>query len=593
MSPKEPTRRLRIALAQVNPTVGDVTGNCRLVRGRIAEAREAGAQLVLFPELVVTGYPPEDLLLKPHFLEASEQELGAIAAEVEGIVALVGFAERSGGALHNAAGVLVDGELRGVYRKMLLPNYGVFDERRYFEPGDCPALIELDGLRVGLTICEDIWFPGPPASSEAVAGASLVVNLSASPYHRGKPAEREEMVRGRARESGCAFALCNTVGGQDELVFDGHSVVVDASGETVSRAPQFEEELMVCELELPERGAGAEPGTESRPGPVEALVIARADCEEPTGPAPPPRLADPLEPEEPEVYEALKLGLRDYVRKNGFRHVVFGLSGGIDSALVAMVAVDALGPEQVRCVIMPSPHSSSETQGDARRIAENLGIEPIELPIEGTMQAYDELLDPAFNRDGSDPSAVGDASVSDPGIDLAGENLQARIRGNLIMALSNRFGWLVLTTGNKSELSVGYATLYGDMAGGFAVLKDVPKTLVYRLVRWRNDEAGRELVPVSVVDRAPSAELRPDQVDEDSLPPYEILDRILEDYVERDRGPREIAEAAEIDPDVVDEVIRMVDRAEYKRRQAPPGIKISPKAFGRDRRLPITNRFGG
>jgi NAD+ synthase (glutamine-hydrolysing) len=593
MSPKAPNRRLRIALAQVNPTVGDIAGNGRIVREGIARAREDGAQLVVFPELVVTGYPPEDLLLKPHFLEASEQELTSIAAEVEGIVALVGFAERVGGALHNAAGVLADGELRGVYRKMLLPNYGVFDERRYFEPGDRPALIELGGVRVGLTVCEDIWFPGPPASSEALAGASLVVNLSASPYHRRKPAEREEMVRGRSRESGCAFALCNAVGGQDELVFDGHSVVVDASGETVSRAAQFSEELLLCELELPERGAGAEVGTEARPGPTEAPVIARFDCEEPTGQPPPPRLADPLEPEEAEVYEALKLGLRDYVRKNGFQHVVFGLSGGVDSALVAMIAVDALGPERVRCVIMPSPHSSDETQEDARRIAENLGIEPIELPIAGAMEAYDQLLDPAFSRDGSDPGAPGSAAVADPGVDLATENIQARIRGNLIMALSNRFGWLVLTTGNKSELSVGYATLYGDMAGGFAVLKDVPKTLVYRLVRWRNEQAGGELVPASVVERAPSAELRPDQLDEDSLPPYELLDRILEDYVERDRGPREIAGATEIEPELVDEVIRMVDRAEYKRRQAPPGIKISPKAFGRDRRLPITNRFGG
>ena len=588
-----PTKRLRIALAQVNPTVGDVAGNGRLVRDRIAEAREAGVQLVAFPELVVTGYPPEDLLLKPHFLAATEGELASIAAEVEGIVALIGFAERSGGGLHNAAAALADGELRAVYRKMLLPNYGVFDERRYFEPGDSAGLIEIGGVRVGLTICEDIWFPGPPASSEAVAGASLIVNLSASPYHRGKPAEREKMVRGRALETRSAFALCNAVGGQDELVFDGHSVVVDASGETVARAAQFSEELLVCELELTERGAGAEAGTEARPGTVEAPVLARFDCEEPSGPPPPPRLADPLEPEEAEVYEALKLGLGNYVRKNGFRHVVFGLSGGIDSALVATIAVDALGPGRVRCVIMPSPHSSSETQEDARRLARNLGIEPIELPIEGAMQAYGEVLDPAFNRDGSDPGAPGSAALSDPGAALAGENIQARIRGNLVMALSNRFGWLVLTTGNKSELSVGYATLYGDMAGGFAVLKDVPKTLVYRLVRWRNEQAGRELVPTSVIERAPSAELRPDQLDEDSLPPYEVLDRILEDYVERDRGPREIAEEAGVDPGLVDQVIRMVDRAEYKRRQAPPGIKISPKAFGRDRRLPITNRFGG
>ena len=592
MSSGNRSRRLRIALAQVDPTVGDVRGNGRLVREWLGRAAEAGAQLVLFPELVLTGYPPEDLLLKPHFLRAAQEELEAIAAEVSGVTAVIGFAERSGGGLHNAAAVVADCEPRGVYRKMLLPNYGVFDERRYFEPGDAPLLIECDGVRVGLTICEDIWFPGPPASSEALAGASLILNLSASPYQRGRPAERERMVAGRARETGAAFALCNAVGGQDELVFDGHSVVVHHSGETLARAAQFSEELLVCELELPERGSGAEAGTERRPGPVEATVIASLDCPEPTGTSPAPRLAEPLEPEEAEVHEALKLGLRDYVGKNGFRHVVFGLSGGIDSALVALIATDALGPECVRCVIMPSPHSSSETQDDARRIAANLGIEAIELPIEGAMEAYDELLNPTFGADGTDPTAPGSAALKDPGADLAGENLQARIRGNLVMALSNRFGWLVLTTGNKSELSVGYATLYGDMAGGFAVLKDVPKTLVYRLVSWRNEVADREPIPASVIERAPSAELRPDQLDEDSLPPYEVLDRILEDYVERDRGRDEIV-AEGIDPELVDEVIRMVDRAEYKRRQSPPGIKISPKAFGRDRRLPITNRFGG
>ena len=588
MSPRTQHRALRIALAQIDPTVGDVRGNAALIRARIGEARDAQAQLVVFPELAITGYPPEDLLLKEHFLDAADEELAAVAAGVEGIVALVGFAERSGAGVHNAAAILADGALQGSYRKMLLPNYGVFDERRYFEPGETAALIDLGGIRLGLSICEDIWFPGPPASTEALAGAALVVNLSASPYHRGKPAEREEMVRGRARESGCAFALCNAVGAQDELVFDGHSVIVDASGETAARAAQFGEELLVAELTMP---YAPEQDHEARPGLAEAAVIGRFECAEPPQPSPAPRLAAPLEPEEAEVYAALVLGLRDYVGKNGFRHVVLGLSGGIDSALVALVAVDALGPECVRCVIMPSPHSAAETQEDARRIAANLAVEAIEFPIEGAMGAYAELLEPAFRRDGADPSAPGDARTADPGPDLAAENVQARIRGNLVMALSNRFGWLVLTTGNKSELSVGYATLYGDMAGGFAVLKDVPKTLVYRLVRWRNDEARQELVPASVIERAPSAELRPDQRDEDSLPPYEVLDRILEEYVERDRGPEQIA-AEGIEPEIVDEVIRLVDRAEYKRRQAPPGIKISPKAFGRDRRLPITNRFG-
>ncbi|HEX6117726.1 MAG TPA: NAD+ synthase [Solirubrobacterales bacterium] len=586
-------RTLRLALAQINPVVGDVEGNAGMIRARIGEARDAGAQLVVFPELAITGYPPEDLLLKPHFLTAIEEELAALAADLEGVVALVGFAERGGaGELYDSAAVLGDGALLGTYRKMLLPNYGVFDERRYFEPGETAALIEIGGIRVGVTICEDIWFPGPPASSEAIAGASLIVNLSASPYHRGKPAERERMVQGRALETRCAYALCNTVGGQDELVFDGHSLVVDAGGETLARAAQFDEELLVADLELPAPGGGAEDGTESRPGAIEATTIAAVECPEPPGPAAEPRLAEPLEPEEAEVYAALVMGLRDYVGKNGFEHVVLGLSGGIDSALVAMIAVDALGADRVRCVVMPSPHSSDETQGDARQIAANLEAEAIELEIGPSMESYAALLNPVFDRETADPGAPGDAARNEPSPDVTAENLQARIRGNLLMALSNRFGWLVLTTGNKSELSVGYSTLYGDMAGGFAVVKDVPKQLVYALVRWRNEQAGRELVPASVLERAPSAELRPGQLDEDSLPPYEILDRILEDYVERDHSPEEIAAADGIDREVVDEVIRMVDRSEYKRRQAPPGIKISPKAFGRDRRLPITNGFG-
>ncbi len=590
MTARSPQRRLRIALAQLNPTVGDVGGNAAMMAERIGEARDADAQLVVFPELALTGYPPEDLLLKPHFLGAVEEELAGLAAGVEGIVALVGYAEQDAGAIHNSAAVLAEGAVEGSYRKVLLPNYGVFDERRYFEAGDCPVLLDLGGIRIGLTICEDIWFPGPPASTEALAGAGLVVNLSASPYHRGKPAEREEMVQGRARETGCAFALCNAVGGQDELVFDGHSVIVDAAGETIARAAQFSEELLVADLSLPAPDPGGE-GAEDRPGNIETRLVASIECPEPPEPPPPPRLAEPLAPEEAEVYEALVVGLRDYVGKNGFGHVVFGLSGGIDSALVALVAADALDPSRVRCAIMPSPHSSTETQDDARAIAANLGIQAHEFEIAGGMRSYEDLLAPAFERERPDSSAPGDAAKNEPGPDVTAENLQARIRGNLLMALSNRFGWLVLTTGNKSEMSVGYATLYGDMAGGFAVIKDVPKQLVYRLVRWRNEKEGRELVPASVIDRAPSAELRPDQRDEDSLPPYETLDRILEEYVERDRSPEQIA-ADGIDRDLVNEVIRLVDRSEYKRRQAPPGIRISPKAFGRDRRLPITNRFG-
>ncbi|HEX2372099.1 MAG TPA: NAD+ synthase, partial [Solirubrobacterales bacterium] len=481
------------------------------------------------------------------------------------------------GFVHNALAVLADGEVKASYTKMLLPNYGVFDERRYFEPGPSPALIDVNGRIVGLTICEDIWFPGPPAAAEALAGAGLIVNASASPYHRGKGIIRErEIVAARAREVGAAVALCNAVGGQDELVFDGHSVIVDERGETVARGAQFSEDMVVCDIELPPSGVERRPA--EVPGGMDAPIIARLEVPEPSGTLEARPLREPLS-EEAEIYEALKLGLRDYVEQNGFDHVVLALSGGIDSALVALIATDALGSDRVTCVIMPSPHSSEETQSDARRIASNLGVDVLEIPIADAMRTYGTLLDEAFSRDSGSPS-------------LAEENVQARIRGNLVMALSNKFGWLVLTTGNKSELSVGYATLYGDMAGGFAVIKDCLKTLVYRLVRYRNELEDRELIPESVLERPPSAELRPDQLDQDSLPPYEVLDRILEAYVEQDKGRDEITEMG-IPADVVDDVIRMVDRAEYKRRQAPPGIKITPKAFGRDRRLPITNRFGG
>ena len=573
---------LRIALAQVNTTVGDVGGNASLVAEWAARARDAGAQLVVFPELTLTGYPAEDLWLKPHFLEATNAALARVAAEVGGIAALVGFAE-AGAGTRNAAAVINGGAVHAVYHKVLLPNYGVFDERRYFEPGSSPALLELNGALIGLTICEDIWFPGPPASVEALAGASLIVNLSASPFQRGRGAFREGMLAERAAETTAAFALCNLVGGQDELVFDGHSLVVSARGEVLARGEQFAEDLVVCDLRLPRTALAASPdeGLDALPAGPLAPIVARLEVpgvESGKSCGPP---ADLLSTDA-ETYRALVVGLRDYVDKNGFERVLVATSGGIDSALVAMVAADALGGGRVTCVVMPSPHSSPETQADAREIAANLGAELIELPIADAMRAYELLLDPAAASGPPDPAAV----------DVAAENVQARIRGNLVMAISNREGWLVLTTGNKSELSVGYATLYGDMAGGFAVLKDVPKTLVYRLVRHRNEAEGRELVPRSVIERPPSAELRPGQRDEDSLPPYELLDRILESYVEDDRGRDEMVEAGLPGP-VVDEVVALVDRAEYKRRQAPPGIKISPRAFGRDRRMPITNRFRG
>ena len=448
-----------------------------------------------------------------------------------------------------------------VYRKNRLPNYAVFDEQRYFEPGVEPAMVDVAGVPVGLTICEDCWVEGPPASLESEAGAELIVNPSGSPYHRGKGRERLEMFGDRARAYGAHFAFANLVGGQDELVFDGDSLLFAPDGTILARAAQFEEELLLCRVP---GGQGAS-------------------------------IAEPL-PDLDEVYAALVLGLRDYVGKNGFRHVGIGLSGGIDSALVAMIACDALGAANVSCVVMPSPHSSAATQGDARAIAANLGVEVTEIPIEPMMGSYEEALRDLFGATAAGAPAGDEALPRDPARpsepDLAAENIQARIRGNLMMALSNKHGWLVLTTGNKSEMSVGYATLYGDMAGGFAVIKDVPKTLVYGLVRRRNERAGSKLVPSSVIDRAPSAELRPDQLDEDSLPPYELLDRILEAYVERDEGSEEMGDAG-MPLDVVEEVIRMVDRAEYKRRQAPPGIRITPKAFGRDRRLPITNRFRG
>jgi NAD+ synthase (glutamine-hydrolysing) len=556
---------LRIALCQIDPTVGDIDGNAAKIAEWIGRARGEGAELAIFPELCLPGYPAEDLYLKRHFVEANRRAVDDLAAGVSGITALVGFAEPVPGGgdfrhAHNSLAVLANGGVQEIYRKNRLPNYAVFDEQRYFIPGAEPALIEVGGEKLGLTICEDVWGPGPPASSEVAAGATLIANPSGSPYHRGKGREREAMFAERARAYDTAFAFCNLVGGQDELVFDGHSLFVDAEGNVLARAAQFEEELLLCELPSPTPGPLAEP---------------LADLDE--------------------VYTALTLGLRDYVRKNGFRHVGVALSGGVDSALVALLAVDALGPDRVSCVVMPSPHSSSETQADARNIAANLGVELIEIPIEPAMHSYENALSAALVRSEdeeapSEPLPRDPTRPSEP--DLAAENIQARIRGNMMMALSNKHGWLVLTTGNKSEMSVGYATLYGDMAGGFAAIKDVPKTLVYELAQRRNEIAGRELIPTSVLERAPSAELRPDQLDSDSLPPYDVLDRILEAYVERDQGREEII-AAGLPTETVDEVVRMVDRSEYKRRQAAPGVRITPKAFGRDRRLPITNRFGG
>ncbi len=576
---------LRVALAQIDPTVGDIPGNARKIADYTARAREHEAAMVVFPELTLTGYPPEDLLLKTSFLDAASAALDELAAQTHGIVAVVGFPERADD-VYNSAAVLADGRVAAVYRKMYLPNYGVFDEHRYFQSGSEAVTFELNGVSIGLSICEDIWEPGPPAMSEALAGAQLLVNLSASPYRRGYGRQRERMIVQRAVDYLAAVVFVNTVGGQDELVFDGHSLAVNPDGSVLARCPQFDEHLALATIDPREVVAARLRDTRHRVNVRrQRRAVRRAQPEVPvvshaslTVDSPADRVGGELAPimeDHDEVYAALRTGLRDYVEKNGFERVVLALSGGIDSALVAMIAADAVGPEKVTCVSMPSPYSSEGTRADARAIADNLGTAFMELPIEDAMSSYEEMLAGPFA--GSEP-------------DLTEENLQARIRGNAVMALSNKFGWLVLTTGNKSELSVGYATLYGDMAGGLAVLKDVYKGLVYDLVRWRNQAAGRELVPASVLERPPSAELRHDQRDDESLPPYEVLDAILEGYIEDDLDAAELV-ARSLPAEDVERVIAMVDRAEYKRRQAPPGIKISTRAFGRDRRLPITNGY--
>jgi NAD+ synthase (glutamine-hydrolysing) len=570
---------MRLALAQINTVVGDLDGNRSLILSRLEAAREQCADLVLFPELAVTGYPPEDLLLRPGFVRAAERSLGQIAAETTGIVALVGTPHFDGD-LYNACAVCAEGEVQAIYHKRFLPNYGVFDEERYFASGRDLVILRFGEALLGLTVCEDMWQPGPPATDLALAGAQLLVNISASPFHVGKDREREEMFALRARDTSSFVVFVNAVGGQDELIFDGHSVVLDDEGEVLARAPGFEEALLVVDLDPTaaigrrlrdvRRRALAEQS--ERPEPTVVVLTVPGTVKTPAnGPIAP--LVDDLE----QMRLALELGLRDYVEKNGFREIVIGLSGGIDSALTAALAVEALGRERVHGVSMPSRFSSEETRADARRLGEGLGIDFREVPIEPVVTAFEQTLAPSFGELDRD---------------LTEENLQARARGVLLMALSNKFGWLVVATGNKSELSVGYSTLYGDMAGGFALLKDVFKTDVFRLARHLNERGGRELIPQTIVDRAPSAELRDAQLDEDSLPPYPVLDRVLEAYVELDRSREELASDG-FDPDVVDRALAMIDRAEYKRRQAPPGVKLRPKAFGRDRRTPITNHWRG
>jgi NAD+ synthase (glutamine-hydrolysing) len=571
---------MRLALAQINTTVGDLDGNRERILQAIDEARVAGADVVLLPELAVTAYPPEDLLLRPGFIRAAEESVREIAAQTRGLVALVGYPHFDRD-LFNACAVCSGGEVQAVYRKRFLPNYGVFDEDRYFAPARDLLLLELGGTLVGTTICEDMWQPGPPATDLALAGAQLLTNLSASPFHVGRDREREEMFATRARDNACFVAFCNAVGGQDELIFDGHSLVLDEEGHVLARAPGFEEALLVVDIDpadavgrrlrdVRRRALARERGTAP-----DVPIVPLGDCRSQNDRIE-AFLAEPLDELE-QMRLALELGLRDYVGKNGFEEVVLGLSGGIDSALTAALAVEALGAERVHCVSMPSRYSSEETRSDARLLAENLGTDFRELPIGAVVDAFDSSLAESFA--GREP-------------DLTEENLQARIRGVLLMALSNKFGWLVVATGNKSELSVGYATLYGDMAGGFALLKDVFKTDVFRLARHLNDRAGKELIPTTIVERAPSAELRADQLDEDSLPPYPALDRVLEAYVEQDRSREELSQDG-FEPDVVERAVSLIDRAEYKRRQAPPGVRLTPKAFGRDRRTPITNYWRG
>lgn len=570
-------RRVRLALAQVNTTVGDLAGNTALIQDYADRARETGADVVAFPELTITGYPAEDLLVRPSFVEANLRALEAVAARMRGLAVVVGFVDRAGVDLYNAAAVLYDGEVAGVYHKERLPNYGVFEEARYFGRGRGTTLFRIGDAWFGLNICEDIWAAGGPAARAAAAGADILLNISASPYSRGKWRRRHAMFSTRAADYNAVVATVNLVGGHDELVYDGNSLIFDATGELLAEAPVHEEDLLVCDIALDrvERARLREPrhryGRPVDRG-VERLIL-RTDvpADRPPLPSPSPVAHDDLG----EVYGALVLGTRDYVRKNGFDKVALGVSGGIDSALAAAIAVDALGPERVTGVTMPSRYSSEETRADAERLAERLGIELKTIPIESVFESTLATLESEF--EGLEP-------------DLTEENLQARIRALLLMALANKFGWLVLTAGNKSEAAVGYSTLYGDMAGGFAVIKDVPKTLVYELARWRNERAPKPVIPESILEREPSAELRADQRDVDSLPPYDVLDPILEKYVEQDWSEEELV-AAGHDRDLVRRIIRLVDRSEYKRRQAPPGVRVTARAFGRDRRYPITARY--
>jgi len=575
-------KTLRLALAQINPTVGDLAGNVKKIKSYIQKARQAGADVVAFPELALTGYPPEDLLLKPSFINDNMKALDEVRHATEGIVAVVGFVERADD-IYNAAAVMSDKKLVDVYRKQYLPNYGPFDEVRYFQEGTRTPVYRIGEVLMGVNICEDMWYPGGPAMFQSLAGAELLINISSSPFNIGKAQLREDMIKTRATDSNAVVAFLNTVGGQDELIFDGGSFIVNEHGDIVARASVFEEDFIICDLDLEAVFMNRLQDPRRR---SEVLALERGDVdiiEIPLSKKTSQKRKKAVSPvkirpvDEEEVYGALVLGVRDYIQKNRFKGGLIGLSGGVDSALVAAIATEALGKDNVQCVFMPSRFTSKESTEDSRALARNLGIKLTEIHIEPIFKTYLEALAAPFKGMKRDTTE---------------ENLQARIRGNLLMAFSNKLGHIVLTTGNKSEMSVGYATLYGDMAGGFAVIKDVPKTLVYKLARWLNERSGKEIIPKRIITKAPTAELRENQKDTDSLPPYDVLDPVLRAYIEEEKSLDEIIAFGACDAQQAKKVVRMVDLSEYKRRQSPPGIKITTRSFGKDRRFPITNRYG-
>lgn len=572
---------VRIALAQINLSVGDIRGNLKKILGYIRAAKRSGVDVLALPELTITGYPPEDLLLKPKFIEDSDHAIDEVRKATEGITVIVGYPDQENGHLYNAAAVLHDKELIDVYRKHYLPNYSVFDEERYFESGQRAPVYKLGKFIFGVNICEDIWYPGDPTRTQSILGdAQVIINISSSPYYSSKVASREQMLVKRAKTYSAVIAFCNLVGGQDELVFDGHSVVVGENEQIKARAAGFKEELLITDINIKSvlrfRKQYIKQQSKKGKKPPEIIKI-KSKSAKSTKKSPIDSKVKEFSGVEEEILKALVLGTKDYVSKNGFKKVVVGLSGGIDSALVATVAVEALGKQNVVGISMPSKFSSRGSVTDSEKLSANLGIKLIKIPIAKAYNSYINMLSDTFTGTKED---------------ITEENLQARIRGNILMAASNKFGWLVLTTGNKSEMSVGYCTLYGDMAGGFAVIKDVPKTMVFRLSRFINEYKGKEIIPKTILEKPPSAELRPDQLDTDSLPPYDILDPILKAYVEDDLSAAEIV-ALGFNEKLVKRVITMVDQNEYKRRQGPPGIKITARAFGKDRRFPITNLYRG